>query len=104
MKDISEKTLEENEVKLDNILHKILKAAQNIQELNEDIKYTKDLIIIEEKSKFIDILTETIINLVMLASEINVVDEGMTEELEHKIQKELDVAIGNITSIRKMLG
>jgi ethanolamine utilization microcompartment shell protein EutS len=102
-KHLSDRKLEENEAKLDNVLHKILKAAHNIKDLNEDIKYTKDLGVIEERSKFIGILAETISTLTMLASEINFVDENITEELEGKIEKELDIAIENITNVRKLL-
>ena len=102
-KDLSDRKLEENEAKLDNVLHKILKAAHNIRDLNDDIKYTKDLDVIAERSKFIGILTETIVTLTMLASEINVVDENITEELGEKIEKELDIAIENITDARKLL-
>ena len=102
MKNFSERKLEENEAKLDNVLHKILKAAHNIKELNEDIKYTKDLNVIEERSKFIGILAETIATLTMLASEINIVDENITEELEEKIEKELGIAIKNITNVIKI--
>jgi len=102
-KDISERKLEENEAKLDNVLHKILKASQNVRDLNKDIEYTKDLIVIGERSRFIGILTETISTLTMLASEINEADETITKELETRVEKELDIAIENINKARELI-
>lgn len=100
---LSERALEENEVKLDNILHKILKAAHNIRDLNSDITVTNDSTLIEERSRCIGILTKTITTLTTLAAEINIVDESITTELENQLGNELNIAIENIKKAKELL-
>lgn len=100
---LSERELEENEAKLDNVLHKISNAANKIQRLNRDLRESKDLEIIYERSTCIKILTDTIVTLTKLASEINFVDENITNELEIELGNELNIAIENIKKAKKIL-
>lgn len=100
---ISDRNLEENEARLENVLNKILKAANNIKDLNEDISESKDLIVIEERSKCIAILVETITTLTTLALEINIVDEEITKELENQLEDELNNAIQKIKKAEGLL-
>lgn len=101
---ISERELEENEAKLDNILHKIVESTRQIQDL-------KDSIELSEEKKYdnrrtldeIDTLAKIIENLAMLADEIDVADERITEGLESNIKDKLDEAITKISAVRNLL-
>jgi hypothetical protein len=100
---ISERELEENEVKLDNILHKIVVAAKQIETIQENInpdapaEYSKQLL------EDIAMLAETIENLAEAADDIDIVDEHVTKELKEDIEGKLDDAIERITAARSNL-
>jgi len=100
---VSERALEEDEVKIDNLLHKILKANEQIEDvvkhLRIDLEDGKQL----ERLRMIDLLTETVKNLALLADEIDIHDEHMTEELETRVQGKLQDAIVSIQSASKIL-
>jgi hypothetical protein len=100
---VSERELEENEAKLDNILHKIIAAAKQIETIKENInpdapaEYNKQLL------EDINMLAETIENLAEAADDIDIIDEHVTQELEADIQGKLDDAIEKIASARSKL-
>ncbi|MBU0756996.1 MAG: hypothetical protein KKF44_02945 [Nanoarchaeota archaeon] len=102
---ISERQLEENEAKIDNILHKILNCCNHIQTLSsnmEELDLSKDANILKDRTKRISLLAETIENLALLADKIDIENEKITEEIEDKITSELDVAIEKIKDASEM--
>jgi hypothetical protein len=100
---ISERQLEENEAKIDNILHKIIGANQQIQELSESIGPNSSGTFLMDRVRRIKLLSEIIGNLSLLADEIDIADQQLTEELEVKITEELDRAISDITEAKSLL-
>lgn len=100
---INERKLEEDEAKIDNILHKVVNSADKIRELNEQIDPSAPSATIEARKQRIAILVETIINLATLADEIDISDEKITEEVEGEIKKELRSAVSKIMSAQKLL-
>jgi hypothetical protein len=106
---ISTRELEEDEVKVDNLLNKILHSSKLIEALNFQLYTIKDLKLIDrdyivERAKKIDLLIKTIINLAMLADDIEVVDESITDDLEDELKTHINNAISHIKSITSYLG
>ena len=100
---ISERKLEENEAKIDNILHKVIKSTQQIKELSTQLNEKSGGAFLMDRVRQIKILSEIIYNLASLADEIDIEDENLTKELEVKIQLELDKAIKDITEAKSLL-
>lgn len=100
---ITGRVLEENEAKIDNILHKILKSSEHITNLTSQITYSSTGSFLMERIKRIKILNETVYHLTMLADEIDLEDEDLTEELETKIKASLDKAIIDIKAAKELL-
>jgi hypothetical protein len=107
---VNERELEENEAKIDNILHKVLISLGHIRDLTESLdtmSYDKtpeeERDFIMQRTKKIILLVETVTNLTLLADEIDVQDEKITWEMDKKITGELDVAINKILDARKLL-
>ncbi len=100
---IVERELEENEAKLDNVLHKIIEASRQIQQLKGEINLnlSKD----QNKSALeeIDTLAQIIENLAVLSDEIDVSDEKLTKTAEDEITAVLDDAIKKITNTKSRL-
>ncbi|MBT3464185.1 hypothetical protein HOD20_01065 [archaeon] len=108
---ISERQLEENEAKIDNILHKVLKSMEHIKHLTMTLKNAPTYKSEEELKTFITdrtnkilLLSETVTNLTMLADEIDIEDETITVEIDTKIRGELDTAVQTIKEARSLLG
>jgi hypothetical protein len=106
---ISTRDLEEDEVKIDNLLSKILHACKLIEELNYQVHTIRDFKLVDsdyvtERTKKIDILIKTIMNLSILADDIDVVDETVTEDLEEEVRAHINTAIGHIKRINNFLG
>ena len=98
---ISERELEENEAKLDNLLHKIVECAKQIQELKENINVSD-----EESKDFlenIDLLAKTVQELGEAADLIDVTDESITKSVEVEMEDKLDAAIARITAARELV-
>jgi len=96
--------LEEDEAKIDNLLHKICESARAIRDLNAYTIANKELTSLVEdidpgftkRIKKINILAETVLNLALLADDIDLEDERLTSELEVNIRDKLKVAIEQI--------
>jgi hypothetical protein len=106
---ISTRDLEEDEVKIDNLLNKILHSCKLIEELNYQVHTIRDFKLIDsdyvtERTKKIDILVKTVMNLAILADDIDVVDESVTEDLEEELRANINKAIGHIKRINNFLG
>jgi|GEM_PF-5049892 len=100
---VSERELEENEAKLDNILHKILHSAKQIQELRQSINLEAPE---EYNRKILDeimLIAKIIEELSTLADDIDIVDERITEQLDDQITDKLDEAIKRIASVKTLL-
>ena len=107
---LTERVLEENEAKIDNILHKILLSVRRIAELNAQIKNETKKISDEDLREYVDarcrrveLLTQILDNLVVFADFIDIKDERLTKEIEQKIRSELKGAIESITEAEKFL-
>lgn len=100
---ISERQLEENEARLDNILHKIVTAAQQIEQMKEKINLNTPTSYNEQLLEDINMLAETIENLAEAADDIDIVDEHVTKEIDEDIRTKLDEAIVKINSARSNL-
>lgn len=95
--------LEENEAQMDNVLHKILVSNNHIKELASQITYSSTGTYLTERIKRIKILNDTIRELTLLADEIDMASEKLTEELEAKITSGLDKAIEDINAAKELL-
>ena len=100
---ISERELEENEAKIDNILHKVIHATQHIRKLCSQINEKSSGTFLMNRIKRIDILSETVYHLSCLADDIDIADQKLTAELEQKIKTGLDKAIRDITEAKSLL-
>ena len=98
---ISERELEENEAKLDNLLHKIVESAKQIQELKDSINPAEPFEYNKEMLEDIDTLAKIIEELGSAADLIDIADERITKEIEEKIVGKLDDAIGRISSAKE---
>jgi len=97
---ILERELEEDEAKLDNILHKIMVSAEKLEVVAKEIGRDERRNSLA-KQKF-ELLGEQIYNLSLLADEITLHDKKITEELEDRVKSELTAAIGNINEIKSL--
>ena len=100
---VSERELEEDEVRIDNLLHKILRANEHVEELSKQAKMHVEDGDSLEKLRMIGVLTETIANLALLADEIDQHDEQLTKELETSVRAELQEAVKRINSASKIV-
>ena len=100
---ISERKLEENEAKIDNILHKIISASKQIKAICSQIKEHTSGEVLTEKVRRISLLNELISNLANFADEIEIKDETLTTELEEDITQGLDKAIKGIIQTENFL-
>jgi hypothetical protein len=103
---VSERQLEENEAKIDNILHKVLKSCHHMQDMIESIErfnLGKEEFHIKQRLKNLLMLSETIENLTLLADQIDIQNEKITLELEDKITEELDEAILKIKEASELI-
>ena len=100
---VSERKLEENEAKIDNILHKVISASDQIQKLCAQINERSTGSFLMERIRRVNILSEIIYHLSHLADDIDLTDQQLTEELEAKIKSELDKAISDITEAKSLL-
>lgn len=100
---ISERTLEENEAKIDNILHKVISATEQIKQLCSQINERSTGSFLMERIRRINILSEIVYHLSHLADDIDIADQKITQELETKIRGELDKAISDITEAKHLL-
>ena len=100
---ISERELEENEAKLDNILHKIIESSKKVQELRGMVNFQAGKEYNDKLLGEIDTLAKIIENLATLADEIDVTDERITKGVEGEIQDKLDEAITRINAVRSLL-
>ncbi|MFC1648424.1 hypothetical protein ACFL1B_03105 [Nanoarchaeota archaeon] len=97
---VNERELEEDEAKLDNILHKIIATSKQIKSLSNEISEDHDQNnIVKQKFRLLSGIVE---NLALLADEITLHEEKITEELEDKIKDELGNAINNIQDVQKI--
>jgi hypothetical protein len=100
---LSERELEENEAKLDNILHKIVHSAKQIQELRQSINLEAPN---DYNDKILDeivLLSKLIEEMATLADDIDVTDEHITRQLEGQITDKLDEAISRISAVKGLL-
>ena len=100
---IKERTLEEDEVKIDNLLHKIVESNNRIEMLTQQIRDKTREGYILKRVRMISILTDTIFNLSTLADEIDVRDEKLVKDMEAGVQTQLQDAIGNIERATELL-
>jgi hypothetical protein len=100
---VSERELEENEVKLDNILHKIIESSKQIQELRENINANMPYERNKKALDQIEMLAEIIEHLGQLADIIDEKDEEITRELETEVKDSLDDAIKKIITVRRTM-
>ena len=100
---ISERQLEENEAKLDNLLHKIIEAARQIQELRTSYDQSMNTEYNKRILDDIDMLAKTIEQLAGHADVLDEQDEELTKELEQEIKNSLDEAILRIMNARRTL-
>ncbi|MEA2035896.1 MAG: hypothetical protein U9O94_00200 [Nanoarchaeota archaeon] len=106
--EVSTRELEEDEIKIDNLLNKILHSCKLIEELNKQIITSKDSTVFDkeymvERARKIDILLKTVQNLVTLADDIDVTDETITIDLEKELKKKMVSAIDDIKGINRFL-
>ncbi len=101
---VSERTLEEDEAKIDNILHKILKLNEKIEFLSKQADEASEKKFVRERMRMINIMTQTVHNLAWLADDIELKDMELTKELETKIKDRLRSAITNINKATEMFG
>jgi hypothetical protein len=99
---LSERELEENEAKLDNLLHKIVESAKQIQELKENINPAEPTEYNKRCLEQIDMLAKIIQELGEAADDIDIVDENLTKSLEHEIIDKLDRAIEKISAAKDL--
>ncbi|MFH1642056.1 MAG: hypothetical protein ABIC04_04100 [Nanoarchaeota archaeon] len=106
---LSTRELEEDETRIDNLLHKVLSASQAIEDINRQIissedsgNFDKDYVL--ERAKKTDILIKTVINIVTLADDIDITDETLTEGLRTETKEKLNQAIRLILDAKKFLG
>ncbi|MBN2422049.1 CBS domain-containing protein [Candidatus Woesearchaeota archaeon] len=94
--------------KIDSIVKKILKSSEQAKDiseslkdtpLNDSVEFIKDYIV--KRTDRITMLIETIINLAILADEIDIDDEKKTKELDERIEKELDKALTEIEKAKE---
>ncbi|HIH23742.1 TPA: hypothetical protein HA251_01780 [Candidatus Woesearchaeota archaeon] len=97
---VPERELEENEAKLDNILHKIIEASRQVQELRSTITPNTPAGTRAQCLDEINTLAQIIENLAILADDIDIKDEQLTEESEKEIKQTLDDAITRILTVR----
>lgn len=97
---IPERELEENEAKLDNILHKIIEASRQVQDLRSTITPNTSPGTREQCLNEINTLAQIIENLAILADDIDIKDEQLTAEAEREIKQTLDDAITRILTVR----
>ena len=100
--------LEEDEVKIDNLLSKVLRSCILIESLNKQINSTKDMESLDkkyvlERVEKIDILIKTVMNLVTLADDIDITDETIAEDLRKDLKDGLNRTINNIKEIDQFL-
>jgi uncharacterized phage infection (PIP) family protein YhgE len=100
---ISERDLAENEVKLDNMLHKIVESAKQIRELKDNINPAEPAEYDKQCLEQIDLLAQIIQELAEAADLIDITDERITEQLENGISAKLDEAIQHITAARQLM-
>jgi hypothetical protein len=100
---VSERELEENEAKVDNLLHKITEAARQIQDLRGSLKREVDPEQVKRTLDDIDLLAQTIEELARHADVLDVQDEELTQGLEREIKNSLDEAIVRIMNARRTL-
>jgi hypothetical protein len=100
---ISERQLEENEVTLDNLLHKILEAAKEIRGLRSGLGPHTSAEMSKRLLDDIDMLAQTICELTSHADIIDEQDEELTRGLEREIKNSLDEAIFRIMNARRTL-
>ena len=93
---VRDRTLEEDEAKIDNLLHKILESNDKIDSLAEQVRQKSDDGFVMQRMRMMSILTETIKNLAILADEIDLRDEELVKELEHNVKSELRQAVQRI--------
>ena len=104
----STRALEEDEAKIDNLLHKVHRSSKLIEQLNNQIISINDQGFLDkdyvvERAQKIDILIKTIINLVLLADDIDITDEEVTEDIEAQLKQMLGHAITDIREINNYL-
>lgn len=99
---ISERELEENEAKLDNMLHKIAESAKQIRELKESINPAEPVEYNKQTLDEIDTLAQIIQELAETADLIDITDEKITKDLEHEIVEKLDRAIERISTSKDL--
>ncbi|MBD3203697.1 CBS domain-containing protein [Candidatus Woesearchaeota archaeon] len=94
-----EKTTE----RIDQIFQKIIKSCHHAKDISESLRDMPEDQPLEFMNEYISkrterimILIETIVNLAILADEIDIEDKNKTEELDKKIEKELNAALENI--------
>lgn len=101
---ISERTLEEDEAKIDNLLHKILESNRKIALLADQISSRTADDFILERTRMLHILTETVGTLAQLADEIDMHDARMLERTVPGVRAHLQDAIGTIRDAERLLG
>ncbi|MFH1399648.1 MAG: hypothetical protein ABIG95_06065 [Candidatus Woesearchaeota archaeon] len=101
---VSDRKLEENEAKIDNILHKVIKATTQIRDMCGQVNEQSSGTFLMERIKRIELLSDIINNLACFADEIEIADERLTVDLEDKIHSELDKAISYLKEAKNLLG
>lgn len=99
---VSERQLEENEAKIDNILHKVISASEQISQLCSQINKNSKGEFLIERIKRVGMLSEIIFHLSHLADDIDIKDQKLTIELEKEITEGLDKAIEDITEAKNL--
>jgi hypothetical protein len=100
---ISERELEENEAKLDNLLHKIVESAKQIRELKENINPAEPTEYNKQCLEQIDMLAQIIQELSEAADLIDVTDEKITRDVEQEMEEKIDDAISRITIAKRLV-
>jgi len=106
---VNARKLEEDEAKIDNLLHKIIESAKAVEELNSSNisreglnKFYQELDpAFLTRMRKISLLIETILHLAYLADDIDLSDETITEQLGENITDELKIAIQKIQEARQ---
>lgn len=100
---VSERQLEENEARIDNILHKVISSSEQINQLCSQLNENSRGEFLVSRIKKIGMLSEIIFHLSHLADDIDVKDQQLTQELEIEITKGLDKAIQDITEAKELV-
>ncbi|MBR9700321.1 hypothetical protein GOV11_00460 [Candidatus Woesearchaeota archaeon] len=100
---VTERTLEDNDVEIDNLLHKILRSQENITKLMRQVQRHSEDGYVHERSKMILTLSETIKALAEHADAIDLQDEEDIKIFEDAIRKRIDIAITDIKDVEWFL-